>query len=459
MRQTGYLQEKSRQLFFIYVLILSIFLPFCNTSNNKERRQLADQIEHSIKTELLDTWYPRAIDTLYGGFLSTFTYDWRQQGNQEKMIVTQARHTWSNSRAAMLYPGEPVFKNSAKHGFRFLRDVMWDKKYGGFFQLVDRKGKPIDSMKTAYGNAFAIFGLSAYIMATGDTSALNLVKMAFMWLETNSHDPVNKGYYQHLQRDGSVITRPDSIDPESELGFKDQNSSIHLLEAFSELYQVWPHPIVKDRLAEMLVLVRDRIVNNKGSLVLFFYPDWTPVSYRDSSEEVILKLHKLDHVSFGHDVETAYLMIEASQILGIQNDSMTHTVAKKMIDHSLDNGWDEKVGGFYDEGYYFKHNSDIRIIKDTKTWWAQAEGLNSLLMMAELYPKDQHKYFAKFRTMWKYINENLIDHEHGDWFQGGLDKQPDMKTALKAHIWKGNYHQFRSLANCVKILRTSNTDN
>jgi mannobiose 2-epimerase len=80
-------------------------------------------------------------------------------------------------------------------------------------------------------------------------------------------------------------------------------------------------------------------------------------------------------------------------------------------------------------------------------------------MMAELYPKDQHKYFAKFRTMWKYINENLIDHEHGDWFQGGLDKQPDMKTALKAHIWKGNYHQFRSLANCVKILRTSNTDN
>jgi mannobiose 2-epimerase len=452
MLRTKRLDGKRKQLFFGFVLILSFFLQYCNTSNNNERRQLADQIEHSINTELLNIWYPRAIDTLYGGFLSTFTYNWQLQGNQEKMIVTQSRHTWSNAKAAVLYPGNPIFKNSASHGFRFLRDMMWDKKYGGFYQMVDRRGEVIDSMKTAYGNAFAIFGLSAYIMASGDTSALNLVKMAFTWLEKNSHDPVHKGYFQHLQRDGSIIERPKIIDAESELGYKDQNSSIHLLEALTELYQVWPDPIVKERLAEMLALVRDRIVNDKGSLVLFFQPDWTPVSFRDSSEEVILKHHKLDHVSFGHDVETAYLMIEASKVLGLQSDSTTYAIAKKMVDHSLDKGWDEKVGGFFDEGYYFNESSNIRIIKDTKTWWAQAEGLNTLLLMSVLYPNDQHKYFDKFRMMWEYINANLIDHDHGDWYQGGLDKQPEMKTALKGHIWKGNYHQFRSLANCVELL-------
>jgi len=203
----------------------------------------------------------------------------------------------------------------------------------------------------------------------------------------------------------------------------------------------------------MLSLVRDTIVDDKGSLVLFLQPDWTPVSFRDSSVDVIMKHHNLDHVSFGHDVETAYLMLEASHILGLTNDVRTHEIAKKMIDHSLDKGWDHAVGGFYDEGYYFRDSTDITIIRDTKNWWAQAEGLNTLLLMADLYPDDPHQYYEKFKLMWNYIDTYLIDHEYGDWYSGGLDKQPNMKTALKGNIWKGNYHQFRSLANCVKALR------
>ena len=336
--QWNCLPKHSMRLLLVGVLMLTIPLPSCSNRRLEERQKLADQIEHSIKTEMLNVWYPRSVDTLYGGFLSTFTHNWKPTGNQNKMIVTQARHTWSNSKAAMLYPDDPMFRKSAEHGFTFLRDVMWDKEFGGFYQLVDRSGKPIEDMKTAYGNAFAIFGLSAYIMATADTGAMNLVKKAFSWLEKNSHDPVHKGYYQHLERNGSVIARPDTIESESELGYKDQNSSIHLLEAFTELYQVWPDPLVKERLTEMLSLVRDTIVDDKGALVLFFQPNWTPVSFRDSTVEVILKHHRLDHVSFGHDVETAYLMIEASQILGLKKDSRTHTIAKKMIDHSLGQG-------------------------------------------------------------------------------------------------------------------------
>ena len=434
-------------------LMTVLMLQSCSNPALEDRKKMADVIENSIKTEMLNLWYPRSVDTVYGGFLSTFTYDWQPTGSQDKMIVTQARHTWSNSKAALLYPENPVYKKSAQHGFLFLRDVMWDKEHGGFHNLVDRTGLPIQEMKTAYGNSFGIYALSAYYGATGDTSALNLVKKVFAWLEKNSHDPVKKGYFQHLNKDGSIIHRPDTIVSTSDLGYKDQNSSIHLLEAFTELYQVWPDPLVKERLAEMLYLVRDVIVDDRGSLTLFLQPDWTPVSFRDSSVAVIMKHHNLDHVSFGHDVETAYLMLEASHILGNTNDTQTHTIAKKMIDHSLQKGWDNTVGGFYDEGYYFRDSTDITIIRDTKNWWAQAEGLNTLLLMADLYPQDELKYYDKFQLMWKYIDVNLIDHEHGDWYSGGLDKQPDMKTALKGNIWKGNYHQFRSLANCVKTLR------
>lgn len=450
---------RNRSILALTIFITILSLQSCKKEESNDRLKLADVIEHSIKTEMLNRWYPRAVDTVHGGFLSTFTYDWHPTGNQEKMIVTQARHTWSNSKASLLYADNPVFKESAKHGFTFLRDVMWDKEFGGFYNLVDRTGKPIQEMKTVYGNAFGIYALSAYYGASGDTSALNLVKKAFAWLEKNSHDPVKKGYFQHLDRDGKVIVRPDTIVSTAEIGYKDQNSSIHLLEAFTELYQVWPDPLVKERLAEMLYLIRDTMVTDKGYLILFLQPDWTPVSFRDSTVEVIKKHHNLDHVSFGHDVETAYLMLEASHILGIENDTQTHAIAKKMIDHSLDKGWDNTAGGFYDEGYYFKDSTDMYILRDTKNWWAQAEGLNTLLLMADLYPQDEHHYYDKFKLMWQYIDTNLIDHEHGDWYSGGLDKQPEMKTALKGNIWKGNYHQFRSLSNCVKALREGEPTN
>ena len=412
-------------------------------------------MQHSIQHELLNAWYPKSVDHEYGGFLSTFTYDFKPTGAQDKMIVTQARHVWSNAKAAEWYPANVSYKANARHGFYFLRDVMWDKTYGGFYTLVDRKGNVKQTelgLKMAYGNAFGIYALAAYYQCSGDTAALHLAQETFSWLEKHSHDPVNKGYYQHLQRDGTPVKRTAAMPAIAETGYKDQNSSIHLLEAFTELYKVWPDALLRERLNEMLLLVRDKLTTREGYLTLFFQPDWTPVSVKDSAKDVILKHHNLDYVSFGHNVETAYLMLEASETLGLKDDSLTMAIAKKMVDHALQNGWDKSVGGFYDEGFYFKDSTSISIIRDTKNWWAQAEGLNALLLMADYFPNDTLHYFEKFKTLWNYVQTYLIDHEHGDWYAGGLDKEPQFKTALKGQIWKATYHTFRALANCVERL-------
>jgi len=420
-----------------------------------EKRKIAAEMRYSMVNELLKQWYPAAVDTVDGGFLSAFSYDFKPVGNQDKMIVTQARHVWSNSKAAELFPKTKYYLQSARHGFLFLRDVLWDKQYGGFYTYVDKKGnvKPGSfAPKEAYGNSFALYALAAYYHASHDTSALRLAKQSFWWLEKHSHDPVYKGYYQHMQRDGTPIIRDSSVRSTAETGYKDQNSSIHLLESLTELYAVWPDKLVRERLNEMLLLVRDKITDSRGDLTLFFQPDWTPVSFRDSSDDVIKKRHSLDHVSFGHNVETAYLMLEASHALGIKNDAKTRRIGKKMVDDALDNGWDNAVGGFYDEGYYFKNKTGITITEDTKNWWAQAEGLNTLLLMADQYPKDPHRYYQKFKILWRYVQTYLIDHEHGDWYQGGIDKQPQYKMALKGQIWKGTYHVFRAFMNCINRL-------
>ncbi len=448
-------------IFLALILFTSCQNEEKSESSESKYHSMADEMEISLRENLLETWYPKAIDRDSGGYFSNFTYDFRlKDDHQEKMIVTQARHLWSNSKAAKIYPDETHYAEGAKHGFEFLRDKMWDFENGGFYQLVSRSGQPLlekSEYKTAYGNSFAIYALAAYFDATGDSAGLELAIEAFNWLEKNSHDPVHKGYFQHLDQDGKPVARLADTPSTSELGYKDQNSSIHLLEAFTELYQVWKDPLLKERLEEMLLLVRDTITNDKGSLVLFFQPDWTPVSFQDQPKEVIMKHKGLDHVSYGHDVETAYLILESSHVLGWGDDQVTLTKAKKMVDHALSFGWDNDLAGFYDEAYYFTREEKPRVIKETKNWWAQSEGMNTLLLMAEHFPQDERDYFGKFEQLWQYNQDYLIDHKHGDWFAGGLDKQPDLKTADKGHIWKANYHQFRAMQGCIERLR--NWDN
>lgn len=445
----------SKSLPFLFCLSLAIL--FCSAKGIKsdnENDKIFAQLSESFNKEQINLWYPRTIDSIYGGFLSDFDYKWQMKGPQNKMIVTQSRHVWTCSSVAEFYPEKKdYYLKIARHGVQFLKDKMWDQKLGGFFNLVDQKGNVIPSgksnriMKDAYGNAFAIYGLSAYARVTNDTSALALAKKTFLWLDRHSYDPQYGGYFQFLEADGTPLKEGFQGTPP-----KDQNSSIHLLEAFTELYRVWPDPLVRERLLMMLHLIRDQIVQPKGYLQLFVYKDITPYSLRDSSEQVRKKRSHLDNISFGHDVETAFLMLEASEVAGLKDDTLTLRIAKKMVDHSLANGWDNKTGGFYEAGYYFKGQDRVTIIDDNKNWWAQAEGLNTLLMMSELFPNDAHNYRSLFLKQWEYIDTYLIDHEHGDWYPNGTDKDPRAKMAMKSQIWKGNYHTTRSMINCMRRL-------
>jgi len=440
-----------KNILFISSLLTTSFV--FSQDKKWERLQIANEMENSIQHEMVNKWYPRNKDTLYGGFITTFTYDFKPTGDQDKFIVTQARHTWSTSKAALRYPDVPYYKTLAEHGYTFLHDIMWDKTYGGFYTMVNRKGNVLDSTKNAYGNAFAIYALAAYCKLSNDPRAFSFAEEAFMWMEKHSHDPVNKGYYQHMQRDGTPIQRTANMPATAETGYKDQNSSIHLLEAFTELYAVWQNDLLRERLHEMLLLIRDTMIGNKGYLTLFFQPDWTPVSIRDSSGAYIMMRHGLDYVSFGHNVETSYLLLEASHTLSIQNDTTTLRIAKQMMDHALQYAWDDEHGGFYDAGFYFKGKPGLTIISKEKNWWSQAEAMNSLLMMSDLFPNDPMHYYDKFKQQWKYIQTYMIDHTYGDWYANGLDIDPKIKTTLKGHIWKGNYHQFRSMMNCVDRLK------
>jgi mannobiose 2-epimerase len=437
-------------------LILSITCSALNCSTIGSRPEDVQSNRDSIAVEMrqvLDEefarWYPLCIDTLHGGYLSDINSTWQPEGPQNKMIVTQARHVWSTSHAAMFYQKDNDLRNMAAHGVQFLRDTMWDREHGGFYDLVTRNGMPVTEdgqiIKRAYGNAFGIFGLAAYYRASGDTGALVLARKAFEWLEGHSYDPRYGGYFQFLSRSGAPFREGYRNAPP-----KDQNSMIHLLEAYTELFGVWPDEKLRERLHSLLLLIRDTITTERGYMMLSFKPDWTPISFRDSSSALRTRNYEIDHVSFGHDIETAYLMLEASEALGLRNDTTTLRKAKMMVDHTLRNGWDRDHGGISDGGYYGAGENRPSIVRTTKEWWSQAEALNSLLMMSQIFPDDTLGYFKKFCAQWEYCKTYVIDREHGGWYWGGVDIVPANRNLPKGTIWKADYHTSRALINCLR---------
>jgi mannobiose 2-epimerase len=441
------------------LVLLGILVNGCTPGHESESRKLADEMKRSLKNDLLRAWYPVSIDTVYGGFLSGFTWDWQPEGEQNKMLVTQARHLWTLSSAAMFFNDE-YYLQTARHGFRFLADRMWDTSDGGFYMLCTREGDHAGfsggANKNAYSNAFAIYALSTYYKCTEDTAALDLAKNTFRWLNNFCYDPVYKGYFNNpLWKESSPASGSSAMitSTSARTDWKDQNTSIHLLEAFTQLYTCWPDSLLKERLTEMLYLVRDTFTGDKAYLTQFMERDWVPVSFRDSSDDIRGRNFFLDHVSFGHDVEAAFLMMEASHTLGREDtEEKTWPAAKRMIDHALATGWDDTNGGFYYEGYYPDPEGVINVTDSAKVWWVQAEGLNALLHIYSLFPGEE-RYFEAFMKQWHYIDRWIIDHEHGGWYANGLDNKYGREHAPKANIWKVNYHDSRAMMNCIRMLK------
>jgi len=423
-----------------------------NTERTTDHLAIAKEMEEVLTTGMMDLWYPRCVDKEYGGYLSSYDKDWKQKERQPKFIVTQARHTWATAQMAKMYPEKSLYMEASEHGYKFLRNVMWDKEYGGYYTLTDREGNVVamdgnEPTKIAYGNAFAIYGLAAYFEISNDSSALELAIKSFHWLDKNSHDPQYGGYFQFLKRDGSPM-----VDGQNGTPPKDQNSSIHIIEGFTELYKVWKDDHLKSRIEEMLILIRDTITTEKGYMNLFFHRDWTPVLIDDEVYPGGRNKHQFDYISFGHDIETAYLLLEASEAIDIEDDIRTHQVSKIMTDHTLRNGWNPETGGTYESGFYFEEREGMTILEEYTQWWAATESFHTLLLMSGLYPDDPMPYYDHFTLTWDYCKNYLIDSERGGWYRLGINESPESANGDKGGIWKGNYHNARSLINSIKLL-------
>ncbi len=406
--------------------------------------KLADEVETMLRKEVLGVWFPRTVDEKNGGFHSDFTREWQPGESEGKFSVFQGRMTWIAAQVAMRRPElKEKFLPIVRHGLRFLSDVMWDKEYGGFYWGLDDVGHVTPRFtdgKHLYGMSFCLYGVAAAYQATHDPAALALARKAFIWIDEHAHDNRNGGYFEWLTREGKVVEASDQRDGQVEgvpvagfpLGYKSMNTHLHLLESFTQLYEVWKDNRLRARLEELLAIIRDRITVAPGAMNLYFTNDWRAIP---------------GHDSYGHDVETAYLMQEAAASLGRSPDAQTARVGRMLVDHALAYGWDETYGGFYREGTAIDRAEDLR-----KEWWAQVEGLNALLLMHEKYGRETDRYFRDFQLQWAFIRDRLVDREFGGLFDT-VERDGKPLSYIKARIWKAAYHDGRALLNVSERLR------
>ncbi len=399
-----------------------------------------NDIENSLKVDVLDAFFPRSIDEIGGGYNVSFEHDWTliNPTTTNKMIVSQARHVYTTSMAAQFYPDDPLFESWARHGYQFLRDKMRDPVHGGYYYLVSRNGNPVDTDKFAYGHAFVIFALAYYYELTGDPEAKQLAAECFQFLEDHVHDDVHLGYHLWTDRQGNVISR-DPFD-------KDQNASLHLMEAFSALYRVAPDtPNLRTRLVEMVTIFTNKIQSEHGFLQQTFTRDWrTYPGYPSGANEN----KQYNHFSYGHDLEVGYLLWDAMQALGWNDNTELLAKIKQMVDFSLDNYGFNPGGGVPAVGYYDESTGQVSVHDASETWWVQSEALNCFLFMSRLYPSDPHNYYGKFLEQWLYIQGHFLDPTYR-----GYVSSTDGWFKDKGHNWFVAYHTSRTHMNAVNWLR------
>ena len=426
-------------------LVALVLLAADRPKGDPEIEKLRLKIDANLREELTKRWYPAALDRDLGGFHQNFARDWSPLRDDNRFLVYQSRMTWTAAAFAHYSPAHrDEYAKYARYGVEYLDRVMRDTENGGFHFVLDARGKvdpKLGTEKHVYGTSFVLYAASMVREVTHDDLALKVARDAFEWLEKTAHDSEHGGYFEAITREGKPVLSWDESKPTSGrsdrlgvyYGFKSMNSHIHLLEALAAFYRVEKTPAVEARLKEVLAIVRDKIAIEPGALNLYLTRDWRAAPAHDS---------------FGHDVETAYLLVEAAEALGIPDDEATWRVARRMVDHALDYGWDDEHGGFFDKGDVFNG----RAYDTTKVWWTQAEGLNTLLLLHKKYGDKTDRYRKAFGKQWAFIEAHQLDPVHGGWFGETTREGKLIGNGQKASQWKANYHTGRAFMNVATML-------
>lgn len=384
---------------------------------------LKNEMRGELKN-ILDYWSTNTLDTQFGGFQGRISHTNKVIPKASKGIILNSRILWSFSAAANFYKTNE-YQSVCDRAYTYLHSFFRDKEHGGVFWEVDFKGKPINSRKQVYAQAFMIYALSEYYESSGNTNALSWAIEIFELLENNAKDEIDLGYTEAFDQEWNTIDdmRLSSKDMNAA---KTMNTHLHVLEAYTRLLTVYKNDRLRSALKNLVLLFQTKFLNKNYNYELFFTAKWKLLS---------------SVVSYGHDIETGWLVIEAAKAIGDKSLlQLTEDTAVKVADTFLKEAID------LDGGVFNEKNRATNKIDTDKHWWPQVEAIIGLDYVY-LITKNE-KYIQDSLRIWEFTKKHMIDSEHGEWHARVNQNGTIYTNEDKVNMWKAPYHTSRA---CIQL--------
>ncbi|UWY28227.1 AGE family epimerase/isomerase [Flavobacterium sp. TR2] len=388
-----------------------------------QRKLLKSELTAELNS-ILKYWSEHTFDDQNGGFVGQIDFNDQLIAHAEKGSVLNARILWTFSASYKTTKNEN-HKKLAARAFEFLSAYFYDTQFGGLFWSINEDKTPKDTKNQIYALAFAIYGLSEYYSISKEEKALEIAKNLYQKIQEHSYDPVNKGYLEAFTRDWNPIE-------DLRLSIKDanekktMNTHLHIIEAYANLYKVWKDEKLLAAIIELLETIEKYFINAEtGHLHLFFDENWK---------------EKPDVVSYGHDIEAAWLLQQCAEISG--NETLIAHYKK----YAIQMAEATKKGLDSDGGLWYEYDPEKNHLIQEKHWWPQAEALIGFYNAYQLTGKEE--YLDIVYKNWKFIKKHIIDQQNGEWFWG-VYKDYSVMQKDKAGFWKCPYHNSRA---CLELI-------
>ena len=394
--------------------------------NDTKLKDLQASAARELHGNIIPFWLKYSMDHKHGGFIGGMSPQGVIRDSAPKGLILNSRILWSFS-ALHLHDPRPEYLNMAKRAFEYLTLKFQDHQYGGYYWMLSCPGEPVDVKKKIYGQAFMVYALSEYARASGDGMALDLAKKLYRIIEKKARDTRYPGYLESYNRDWTLAEDYRLSDKDMDEK-KSMNTHLHLLEAYTNLHRVWPNEKVKKSLKMLIQVFLNHIYHSGSrSFGLFFDEKWDL---------------KTDHVSFGHDIEGSWLLVEAADELG-DPDIMpgVREQALCLAGAARRRGLDRDGGMLYE-------GDSRKVIDGDKHWWPQAEAVVGFLNAWQLSGDPQ--YIDAACGCWQFIEKYMVDRKYGEWFYSVSRKGKPDPSKDKICKWKGPYHNVRA---CLEIIR------
>lgn len=374
-------------------------------------------------------WQKYTPDETHGGFLGQIDNDNNATPDAPKGSVLNARILWSFSAAYNLQPNDAALQ-MAHRAYEYICRYFIDPEFGGVYWSVDYRGEKLDTKKQVYASAFTIYALSEYYKASGLKEARDLAISLYHLLVDKSYDAGKTGYMEAFTRDWQAIgdLRLSAKDANEK---KTMNTHLHVLEAYTNLYRIWPDKKLRIQIQTLIGNFFDHFIDPETNhLVLFFDEDWN---------------RKSDIISYGHDIEATWLLLEAAEVIDdIEWEDDIEEMCIQIADATI-NGLDTDGGLWYE----YEPTED-HMVKE-KHWWVQAEAMVGFFNAWQI-SRDQ-KYLDIVVKNWAFVKDKILDHQNGEWFWGIKADGSIMPGEDKVGLWKCPYHNSRA---CIELIKRVN---